>query len=138
MSISTNMETQLDTKITAFGNSIWIQKQTASYNASYNEVTPNWINSTSASTTAIILPFNPKTAHGEEVTYAAQGTLREDDYVGFFSAGVTIEESNHTDSSETRYLISYNGHNYEIIKLFPFRFQDNVIFKKCYLRELTT
>jgi len=138
MTISENMETQISNKITAYGNSVTIQKQTASYNASYNEVTPNWINSTTTSATAIILPFNPKTANGEEVTYAAQGTLRDDDYIGWFKATETIEESAHTGSSETRYLINFNSRNYEIIKLFPFEFQDNTIMKKTILRELTT
>lgn len=135
MTLSERMESQIDTKITKFGNTAVIQKQTATYDT-YNQTEPNWTNSTTVSTTAIIVSFNPKNANGEEYKFYTQGLIREDDYVGFFKATEILEETVGSTTS-TRYIITYNSQNYEIVKIFPPELQDNVLVKKCILRFIT-
>lgn len=131
------METQIINKITTYGNSVWIVQETQGYNT-YNETHPaSWSEASSTNTAALILPFSPKTIQGEEYQYYAQGILKEDDYIGFLKATETIEES--TDgTTATRYKIEFNNIDYEIIKIFPYEFQDNVIFKKIFIRRITT
>ena len=135
MSTSTNMETQISNQIDKYGNVITLQKQTATYNA-YHEATPNWTDSTTASVNAIILYFNPKTMSGEEYNYYQQGLIQEGDLIGWLKATETLEES--TDgTTATRYLIVHNNIRYEIIKIFGLELQDNILFKKCVLRQQT-
>jgi len=130
------METQISNSIATYGNAIWIVKETQTYNT-YNETHPaSWSEASSTSSAAIIRPFS-KTASGEEYHYLTQGILQEDDYVGFINGAETLEES--TDgTTATRYKIEFNSIDYEIIKIFPPEMQDNVLFKKCILRRITT
>jgi len=129
------MESQIDTWIDKVGNTAVIQKQTATYDT-YNQSYSSWSDSTTVSSKAIIVPFNPKNAAGEEYQFYTQGVIREDDYIGFFKATMTLEETVGASSS-TRYIITYNSKNYEIIRIFPPELQDNVMFKKCVLRLIT-
>jgi len=137
MTLSTSVETQISKNIASLGNTIWIVKETQNYNT-YNETHPgSWSEASSGSTTAFIKPFNLTTASGEEYHYLTQGIIKEDDYLGWINGAETLEES--TDgTTATRYKIEHNTTDYEIIKIFPPEFQDNVVFKKCVLRRITT
>jgi len=135
LSLSDIVESDINSKITKYGASVTIQKQTATYD-SYDQRTPNWTNSTTVNSQAIILPFRGRGGSGEEWHYEAHGTIREDDYIGIFKATEIIEESA-TTSSATRYIVTFNNQNYEIVQIKPIEFQDNVIMKKCILRLIT-
>lgn len=136
MTISANMESQASNMIDKYGNAVIIQKQTATYD-SYSQAYPNWSNSTSASTAALILPFSMKTTAGEEYHNIPVGILQETEYLGFFKATETLEES--TDgTTATRYIITHNSINYEILKIFVPEIQDNIVFKRCYLKKIVT
>lgn len=136
MSISSNMETQASSMLDKYGNAVTIQKQTATYD-SYSQAYPNWANSTTVSANAIIIPFSPRSTSGEEYHNLPVGILQETEYVGFFKATETLEES--TDGTTAiRYIITHNSINYEILKIFTPEIQDNVILKRCYLKKITT
>jgi len=129
------METQVSTQITRYGSTVTIQKQTATYDT-YNQRTPNWTDSTTTATTAIILPFRGGSGSGEEWHLTEGGAIQENDYVGFFAATETLEESS-TTTTATRYIILFNAQYYEIIQIKPIEIQDNVILKRCLLRLIT-
>jgi len=137
MTLSTNMETQISSNIAKFGNTVWLINETQSFNT-YNETHPaSWTEASSTSTIALIVPFNPRTANGEEFHYLTQGVIQEDDLVGFIDATQTVEQTNWS-ASASRYVIEHNAVEYDIVKIFPIEFQDNVVFKKMILRRITT
>ena len=135
MSISTDLEEDTDNIIAEFGDTVVIQKQTGTFDA-YDQVT--WTDSTTSSTTGVIIPFSAK--EGEEWKLMAEGILQANDYVCYLKATETIEESVTGTSTQirTRYLIVHSSITYEIVYLKKFKFQDNLVYYKLYIRKLTT
>lgn len=136
ISISTTAETKVTEGIATYGSTVTIQKQTATYDT-YNQRTPNWTDSTTVATQAIILPFRGQAGSGTEWNLTEVGAIQEIDYVGYFKATETLEESS-TTTTATRYIIVFNSQNYEIVQLKPIELQDNVILKKAMLRLITS
>lgn len=136
MTISTTIETAIINELIRYGATVTIQKQTATYDT-YHQRTPNWTNGTTVDTNAIIVPFRARSGSGEEWHLTEEGAIQEADYVGFFKATETLEESS-TTTTATRYIIVYNAQNYEIIQIKPIEFQDNVVLKRCVLRLITS
>jgi len=135
ITISTTTESKIDDEIDRYGSTVTIRSQTATYDT-YHQRTPNWTDGTDTATTAIILPFRAASGSGEEYHLREVGAIQEADYVGWFKATETLEESS-TTTTATRYIIIFNAQNYEIVQIKPIEFQDNVIFKRCYLRLIT-
>ena len=134
MSVSTDLEEDVINTITEYGDTVTIQKQTGTFDT-YDQVT--WTDSTTSSTKGIVLPFSAK--DGEEWKLMTEGILQANDYICFLKATETIEESVTGTSSQTRtrYLITHNSITYEIVYLKKYKFQDNLVYFKAYIRKLT-
>lgn len=135
MTLSEDMESQIDDEIDRYGATVTIQKQTADYESTYDEATPEWADSTTVSTKALV--NSPRRAVGEEWHYGAAGVIQENEYFAVFKATETLESSGFASATATRYIIVYNAQNYEIIELKPHELQDNVYMKTCILRLIT-
>jgi len=138
MSISTDLEEDVDSAITEFGESVTIQKQTSTSNT-YDE-TDSWTNSGSAtSATTIIMPLNATSELEWRLT--EQGILQPGDKVCYLKATETIEESvtgtGTSAQTRTRYVITYDSLSYVVVHLQKWPLQSNQVYYKLYIRKNT-
>lgn len=137
MSLSTSVESEVDSYLDTYGNTVVIQKQTSTYNT-YNELA-DWTDSTTVNTKAIIKPWSTRrlSIAGEEWRLYEGGIINETDLVCFLKSSETIEQTT-TTTVATRYLVIFDSERYYIVRQFDWKLQDNLMFKKCYIRKITT
>jgi len=137
--LSTSIEANLDSLITKYGSTIVILPQTGNVDA--NGEVPTWTDGTSVSTIGLIIPFEAKTEAGLDWKGLPAGLMQETLNWCFIKATETVEDSVSESGgtiTNTRYLITYSGNNYEIIKNDQPDLQTNVLFKRLILRKKTT
>ncbi len=139
MTLSTSIESNIDSLISKYGSTIVILPQTGNVDAN-GEVTA-WADGTPVSTTGLIIPLEAKTEPGIDWKGLPAGLMQETLHWCFIKATETVEDSVSESGgtiTNTRYLITYSGNNYEIIKNDQPDLQTNVLFKRLILRKKTT
>lgn len=139
MTLSTVIEANIDSLVDKYGSTIVIQPQTGDVDA--NGEVPAWSDGTPVSTKGIIIPIEAKSEAGLDWNSLPAGLMQETLYWCFIKATETIEESTSESGgtiTNTRYLITYSGNNYEIIKNDQPDLQTNVLFKRLIIRKKTT
>ena len=139
MSLSTTIESNVNSLIEKYGSSITILQQTGNVDA--NGEVPTWTDGSTTETKAIIIPLEAKREPGLNWENLSAGLMQETLYWCFIKATETVEESASESGgtiTNTRYLITYNGENYEIIKNDQPDMQSNVLFKRLIIRKKTS